>query len=131
MNYYKGNFYQDYENELNLRRGWLVGPFMNEKNNDKRGTDKVAIKFWKFNANEATGHKKKYQRFATEVTFILKGRIRAQIDDQSIELVKGDYVVIPPNTISNLAIKALEYTEGLTIKAPGFFPQDDTVKLEQ
>lgn len=128
MNYYKGNFFEDYEREYNPRRGWLLGQFMNEKNPDKRGTDKMAIKFWRFEKDKPTNHPAKYQRFAVECTFILKGRIRAQIDYNDIELTAGDYVVIPPNIVSNLAMTILEDAEGLTIKAPSCNP-DDTVKL--
>jgi len=128
MNYYKGNFYQDYKREYPIRRGWLLGQFMNEKENDKRGTDKMAIKFWQFKKDEPTNHKTKYQRFSAECTFILKGKLRARIDSNEIELVAGDYVVIPANIVSNLALEILEDAEGLTIKAPSCIP-DDTVKL--
>jgi len=128
MNYYKGNFYQDYKHEYNLRRGWLLGQFMNEKDNDKRGTNKMAVKFWQFEKGKPTNHPPKYQRLAVECTFILRGKIKAQIDSNEMELVAGDYVVIPPNIVSNLAIEVLEDTEGLTIKAPSCNP-DDTVKL--
>jgi len=130
MNYYKGNFYQDRERECSIRKGWLLGQFMNEKENDKRGTDKVAIKFWQFKKGKPTNHEPKYQRFAVECTFILKGKIKAQIDSNEIMLVAGDYVVIPANIISNLALEVLEDAEGLTIKAPSCIP-DDTVKLAQ
>ncbi len=126
--YYSGNFYQDRENDPK-RNGWLVGRFMNEKVNDLRGTDKVEIKFWKFEKGVPTKHPSKYQRFATEYTFVLRGKIRGRIGLKELELEAGNYVVIPPNVISNLAIEVLsgEAAEGITIKAPSL--PGDTVKL--
>lgn len=128
MNYYKGKYNIDYEKEFSQRKGWLVGPFMNEKQNNLRGTKSMAIKFWKFKKNTPTGHAFKYQRFATECTFIFKGKLKAIIDSGEFEFIAGDYVVLPPNVVSNLAIEVIEDSEGLTIKAPSFIP-DDTVKL--
>ncbi len=131
MNYYKGNFNQDREVSIKEgRKEWLIGQFMNEKTNDIRGTDKFAVKFWKFKKGQETNHPPKYQRFATESTFILKGKLKARIENDEFLFVEGDYVVIPPNTVSNLAIEVLEDAEGITIKAPSCIP-DDTVKLSK
>lgn len=125
MNYYKGNFYQDRDNELTRNNGWLVGRFMD----GYRHTKKVSIKFWKFNKREEAKHGLKYEREATECTFILKGSVRGIIDDQKIIFQAGDYVVIPAKIKSNMIIEVLdEPAEGLTIKAPSL-PKEDSVKL--
>jgi|SRR3989338_8318216 len=123
-NYYKGK----YDEDRKERNGWVIGQFMNEKIDDKRGTDKFAVKFWKFKKGQETNHPSKYQRFATEATFVLKGKLRAKIEEDEFLFVEGDYVIIPPNTTSNLAIEVMEEAEGITIKAPSHIP-DDTVKL--
>lgn len=129
MNYYKGKYNIDYEKEFSKRKGWLIGSFMNENKNDLRGTQNIAIKFWKFKKGVSTGHPFKYQRFATECTFILKGKLKAIIDSDEFDFTAGDYVVLPPNVVSNLAIEVIEDSEGITIKTPSFFLNDDTVKL--
>lgn len=124
MKYYKGNTHKDYEREYSERWGWLIGRFMK----GERKTTKVAVKFWKFEKGKNTNHEFKFQKIATECTFILKGKIRAQIGSKKMILKAGDYVVIPPRIKSNLAIRALENTEGITIKAPSC-SKEETVKL--
>lgn len=128
MNYYRGNLHEDREREPE-RNGWLIGQFMNEKKLDYRGTDKMAIKFWQFKKGQITNHKTKYQKFATECTVILKGKIKARIGSEEMILLAGEYIVLPPNTISNLALEILEDAEGMTIKAPSCIP-DDTIKID-
>lgn len=125
MNYYKGNFYQDRENELTKRRGWLIGRFMD----GYRHSEKVSVRFWQFKKGEEKEHVLKYEREATECTFILKGSVKGVIDDQKIIFQAGDYVVIPAKIKSNIIIEVLdEPVEGLTIKAPSL-PEEDSVKL--
>ena len=121
MNYYIGNFHEDREKEPE-RKDWLVGQFMD----GQRRTDKMSIKFWHFTKGP-TGHKSKYQTIATECTIVTKGKLRAEIGSEKFEFAAGQYVVIPPMVPSNLAIEALEDSEGITIKAPSCDP-DDTVK---
>ena len=131
MNYYKGNFRDDRQSrkdENHPGHEWLVGHFMNEKLSDFRGTQAMSVKFWYFKKNQKTEHKDKFQRFATECTVVIKGRLKAKIENDEFEFQEGDYVVVPPNIVSNLALEALEESEGITIKAPSLIP-DDTVKL--
>ena len=124
MDYYRGNFYRE---SADLR-GWLLGRFMAGKGvNDARNTDKFEVKFWKFKKGEDAKHLPKYQKTATECTFILKGKIMGEIKSQPIVLEAGEYVVIPPGTVSNFPKTVIEDVEGLTIKAPS--AEGDTVKL--
>ncbi|HEY4494346.1 MAG TPA: hypothetical protein VJB95_02890 [Candidatus Paceibacterota bacterium] len=125
MNYYRGNFRKDREARKN---DWLVGHFMNEKIADIRGINTMSVKFWHFQKGEKD-HKTKFQRFSTECTVVIKGKLKAKIESDEFEFNEGEYVVIPPNIVSNLAIEALEDCEGITIKAPSINP-DDTVKLD-
>ncbi|OGI82070.1 hypothetical protein A3E95_01855 [Candidatus Nomurabacteria bacterium RIFCSPHIGHO2_12_FULL_44_22b] len=134
MNYYKGKYSVDRENRKNE---WLVGPFMNERGPDYRGTKHMAIKFWEFKKDKPKEHNTKFQRFCTECTILLSGKLKAMIDNEEFEFNAGEYVVIPPNIKSNLAIELLtDKAEGITIKAPSFIlpkvelgTSDDTVKL--
>jgi mannose-6-phosphate isomerase-like protein (cupin superfamily) len=123
--YYKGNYYDDYRNEYVEHRGWLVGEFME----CFRKTSAVEIKFWKFKKNEKVEHEKKLQSKAIECTFILKGRIKGEIDGKEIVLSGGDYVIIPSLVINNFPKKILEDVEGLTIKAPSNTTDKITEKM--
>ncbi|MBU6500953.1 MAG: hypothetical protein KGJ89_02400 [Patescibacteria group bacterium] len=128
MSYYRGNYYKDREQDLPKYKGWLVGQFVKENVSAVRGTKDVAIKFWQFKKGQPTNHESKYQTIVTECTFMLKGALKAKIESEEFIFAAGEYVVIQPNTTSNLAIEALEDSEGITIKAPSTSP-DDTVKL--
>ncbi len=121
--YYRGNYYKDYEKEYHEHKGWLVGEFME----CFRKTKSVEIKFWKFNKYGKIEHEKKLQCRAIECTFILKGRIRGEIDNEEVFLGTGDYVVIPPRVSNNFPIEILECAEGLTIKVPS----DKTDKITE
>lgn len=124
MNYYKGNFRQDRENDG--KNGWLVGRFMEHY----RHTEKMGVKFWTFSKGEEKGHKLKYEKEAVECSIIIKGKVRGKIDDREIIFEAGDYVVIPAKIRSNMIMEVLEGpVEGFTIKAPSM-PIDDSVKLE-
>jgi len=124
MNYYKGNFNNDYKKEFSKKRGWLVGRFQD----GYRKTEKVAIKFWKFKKGEGEEHTCKYEERATECTFIFKGEVKGIIDGKNVLLKTGDYVVIPPKIKSNMIMEVIKPTEGLTIKAPSL-PVEDSVKF--
>jgi mannose-6-phosphate isomerase-like protein (cupin superfamily) len=124
MNYYRGNFYEEYKGSRD-RRGWLIGQFMDIEDGARK-TEKVEIKFWEFHKGEETKHRPKHQKVATEFTFILKGRVRGEIDGQPVILQENDYVVIPAGVPNNFPTKILEDARGLTVKAPSI--ADDTVK---
>jgi len=127
MNYYKGNFYQDRDNELKEKNGWIVGRFMN----GYRHTEKVSIKFWRFEKGQEKNHSLKYEKEAVECTLFLKGSVKGVVDDKEIIFQEGDYVVIPAKIKSNTIVEVLDSpAEGLTIKAPSL-PKEDSVKLEK
>ncbi|PIR68626.1 hypothetical protein COU49_00160 [Candidatus Nomurabacteria bacterium CG10_big_fil_rev_8_21_14_0_10_35_16] len=126
MNYYKGNFHEDRERELKERNGWIVGRFLD----GYRHTEKIGIKFWKFNKGEEGEHTLKYEKEAIECTFVLKGKVRGIVDGTEIIFKAGDYIVIPAKIQSNMIVEVIdEPIEGFTIKGPSL-PKDDSVKLK-
>ena len=128
MNFYKGNFRQDRENELkDGKNGWIVGRFMEHY----RHTEKMGVKFWKFFKGEEKGHSFKYEKEAVECSIIIKGKVRGIVDNREIIFEEGDYIVIPAKIRSNMIMEVLEEpVEGFTIKAPSM-PIDDSVKLDK
>jgi quercetin dioxygenase-like cupin family protein len=121
MKYYKGSF----RTEQTERNGWIIGRFMD----GIRRNEFVAVKSWSYKKGQNTSsHSRKYEREATEITFIISGMVRALLDGEKIVLESGDYVIIPPKVISNLVFEILEDTEALTIKSPSL-SKDDSVKL--
>lgn len=76
----------------------------------------LQIVYWEF-PEGLTGHPLKSSAII-ECTFILQDKARAIINGEEIIIQTGDYVVIEPGTPNNLVEEILEYTVGLTIKAP-------------
>lgn len=89
-----------------MTKGWFVGDFypVSLKTTDAE----VAIK--KYNAGETEAEH--VHRIATEVTVILKGRVR--MFEQEWET--GDIIVIEPN--ESTAFEALEDTLTVVVKTP-------------
>ena len=118
--FYHGNYVEEAEIESKDPRKdkwWFVGHFMPE---GYRKTKAMGLKYWKFNKGEEASHKPKSgEPLSTECDLILSGRVRGLIAGEEITLSAGDYVIIPPNTPSNLIQEVLEEPViGLTIKAP-------------
>ena len=126
--YYKGN----YEIEANVAtenprkdKFWIVGHFMPAK--DARTTPDLGIKYWTFKKGEEHEHPDKLELRSTEVTLILKGKVRGFIEEKvgsslvrsRVELKAGQYVVIPYGVRNNLIQKVVKGPAvGITIKAP-------------
>jgi quercetin dioxygenase-like cupin family protein len=114
--YYRGNYFEDSKKEYDQHKGWLVGDFME----CFRKTNAVEIKFWKFKTGEDTKHENKLQCRAIECTFILKGQIKGEIDNEKVILNTGEYVVIPPRVVNGFTIKApSDKTDKITEKMFG------------
>ena len=120
--FYKGDYKKDAERETkNPRKDkfWIVGHFMPTQ--DPRKTQDMGIKYWRFSKGEEGNHKPKErgEQRSTECTLILEGAVCGSVNGETITLLKGEYVIINPETPSNLIEKVLESPAiGLTIKAP-------------
>jgi hypothetical protein len=126
--FYKGN----YEKEAAIEtkdprkdRFWIVGHFMPD--GDARTTKDLGIKYWTFNNSEEDDHPDKEERRSTEVTLILKGKVRGFIEEEvdgslvrsPVELEAGEYVVIPYGVRNNLIQEVVDGPAvGITIKVP-------------
>lgn len=110
--FYVGSYRHDGLN--NSHRGWIIGKFMENK---PQKTDKVEVKYWEFDKCEDTKHPMKTSE-TIECTFILTGKTKAIINNETVILVAGDYIVIEPNVPNNVVQNILEDTTGITIKAP-------------
>lgn len=110
--YYIGDIEHDAKNDG--YRGWVVGSFLPK--DWVRKVDEVEILYWSFPPGKIN-HPTKTSSIV-EVTIILEGSIEGDIDNIPLVLKKGQYIVIKPGTINNIAQNALENVVGLTIKAP-------------
>jgi mannose-6-phosphate isomerase-like protein (cupin superfamily) len=129
-NFYQGNYEEEAEfvsTDPPKTKWWFVGHFIPW--GGCRKTEAMGLKYWKFSKGEEALHKpKKGEPGATECTMIFKGSVRGTIDGEQITLSAGEYVIIRPNTPSNLIEKVLEEPlVGLTIKAPNK-PDQDTAR---
>ncbi len=110
--YYVGNIREDAKN--GSHRGWVVGSFMEDELVQKN--DAVEILYWEFEPGKID-HPTKTSSII-EVTIILEGSITGEIEGKPITLSKGQYIVIRPGVVNNIAQNALEKVVGITIKAP-------------
>jgi len=90
-----------------FNRGWFVGNF--EPSLIKTNDVEVAYKSFEVGETE----KKHFHKIATELTLVANGRISMN----NIEYVKGDIVVIEPNTPCDF--KAIEKSNLVVVKYPG------------
>lgn len=113
----KGNFYKEQD-----RNGWIYGNFMPE---GLHRDDRVEIKLTKL--PKSYSNKPHYQKTATKLDIIWKGRAIWEISGEEVELNDGDYVIIPPKV--RTAIKDVLSSELIvqTIKIPST-PEDKVVK---
>jgi mannose-6-phosphate isomerase-like protein (cupin superfamily) len=109
--HYVGKYQADSLNKKH--RGWLIGKFMEES---PRKTDHVEIKYWEIKPDD-NSHPAKTSTII-ECTFIIEGHCTAMIDGHRYELHGGDYVVIEPETPSNVLEQVHSFTRGITVKAP-------------
>lgn len=110
-NYYVGTAAEDGSNGPN--RGWIVGSFMDDA---IRKTDDVEIKYWTFPIGE-TSHDTKVST-VIEITLILSGVVRGEIDGEPVVMRAGQYMVIPAGIENNVPMEVLQPASGITIKAP-------------
>ena len=118
---YFGNF----KEESKRHGGWFIGHFLDEtscKRND------IEIKYWEF-PHGIANHEKKFQKSASEITLILRGKIEGIIDGERVKLQAGEYVFIPPGVKNGFPDIVLEYVEGITIKFPSI--PNDKVRIEE
>ena len=128
--FYHGNYEEESEiksTDPRKDKWWFVGHFMPE---GYRKTKAVGLKYWRFNKGEEASHEPKNgEPLSTEFDLILSGRVHGVIAGMDIILSAGEYVIIPPNTPSNLILKVLEEPViGLTIKAPSD-PDHDSARI--
>ncbi len=110
--FYTGSLRQDAVNGVN--RGWVVGKFLADPT---RYTTEIEVKYWEFEVGNNHGHPAKTSD-TTEWTYILTGRVRCEIEGQSLELKAGDYILIHPGTPNNTVAEILESASGICVKAP-------------
>lgn len=125
----KKHYISSLEKDYSGENEWLIGHFFK----DSRRTDKIELKYWKFDVKTKKKHAPKLQKQSAEITILLKGKIRGYIENSKITLSATekdkDYVFIPAGLVSNLVEEVLEDAEGITIKAPS--TEYDTLKLDQ
>lgn len=90
-----------------MSKGWFVGNF--EPSLYKTNDCEVGIKSYKKGEYE----KKHYHKIATEITVIVKGRVRMF----NQEFFEGDVLVVEPGEITDF--EALEDSMNVVVKLPG------------
>lgn len=96
-------------------RNWVVGQFMEGVHK----TDQIEVKYWEFTKGEDTNHATK-RSSTTEWTYILRGTIKAQLDEAEVILHEGEYVLIQPGVPNNTVAEILENAKGITVKSPSY-----------
>lgn len=97
--YFVGNI-----SEFGGTRGYFVGYFMRGKlfpegrNLDLLGREDFECAVMDLpKSDPSLPH---YHKLATEVTYVLSGRLKMIIEGKSLELEKGDFMVLPPKVVS-------------------------------
>ena len=117
QNFHKGNYKDEAEEDSPRKyKGWLFGDFIQH---GPRKTAALELKYWRFERGQEKNHRAKDgEPVATECTLILEGKVRGNIDGQTVYLSAGEYVLIHPRVPSNLVEEVIETVVGITIKAP-------------
>ncbi len=119
--FYKGNCKEDALKCPTTGGGWFMGHFIKE---GIRKSDRIEIKWWKFDEGKVKDHENKIQFYETEVTIILDGEIVGYINGEKINLRRGEYVVIPPRIENNFPENVIsKEVIGITVKFPSL-PND-------
>lgn len=88
--YKKGNVFQEQE-----RDGWIYGNFMPEGDISK--DERAEIKVAKLDKDFTS--KPHFNKTSTKLDIIWNGQAIWEVDGKEIEMITGDYVIIPPKTI--------------------------------
>lgn len=114
--YVKGNV-----SEFSQTKGYFVGRFLGEAGHPELETEKVEIA-WKelpTTFDEETPH---FHKGGVEVNIVISGSYTVQIEDETVTLIEGDFLVVyPEKKLKN--ISAEENTELIVVKAPSL-PDD-------
>lgn len=84
--------------------------------NYPRKNSEVEIKYWERKPGRTTHPKKTSSTL--EITLILEGKIRGQVDNKPITLEAGQYITIKPNIVNNLSEVVVKECKAITVKAP-------------
>lgn len=100
-----------------MTKGWFIGNF--EPTLYKTNDCEVAVKCYKAGNFE----KKHFHKIATEITVIVKGRVRMF----NQEFVEGDMIVVEPGEATSF--EALEDSMNVVVKLPG--AKNDKYEMEE
>ena len=116
--FHRGNYKKEAEEVTTDQpkdKWWVFGDFIPH---GPRKTAALELKYWKFEKGHEGKPKVNGEPVATECTLILEGKVRGNIDGQTVYLSAGEYVLIHPRVPSNLIEEVIEPVLGITIKAP-------------
>jgi quercetin dioxygenase-like cupin family protein len=111
----KGNVFEN-----NGHNGWIYGAFMDGIAKDSRAEIKIVKLPKSFTS------KPHFQKTATKIDIVWEGNGIWQIDDQDVQLSRGDYVIIPPETTACIKQVLSDDIIVQTIKIPSI-PEDKVV----
>ncbi len=96
--------------------GYFIGQFMGEKGFPILETDEVEIAYKKL-PEKFSEEKPHYHKKGIEVNIVIKGKYRAQVNGEIVEISSNEFLVIYPQaTLRN--ISAQKGTELIVVKAP-------------
>jgi quercetin dioxygenase-like cupin family protein len=119
--WYKGNLRED--GLFGVKRGWVIGKFLATP---CRNTTTVEVKYWEFLSGQNHGHPAEVSD-TLELTYVLEGIVRCEIEGESHVLCAGDYIVVHPGTPKNTVADIIKTARGITIKAPSDPPAKHVV----
>ena len=112
----KNKFVKGNVNEFSETKGYFIGRFLGEKGFPDLETDEVEIA-WKSlptTFNEKCAH---FHKQGVEVNIVISGKYKVLVNNQEVELKKGDFLVVYPETkLKNISTE--KKTELIVIKSP-------------
>jgi quercetin dioxygenase-like cupin family protein len=117
--YKKGNIL----GEQKERNGWIYGNFM--PNGDLAKDERIEIKV--VDLNNTFTSKPHYNKTSTKIDMVWEGEAIWQIEGEDIEMKRGDYLIIPPETSTCIKKVISDKLVVQTIKFPSI--SDDKVMI--
>ncbi len=96
--------------------GYFIGRFMKEKGFPILETDEVEVA-WKKLPSKFNDEKPHFHKKGIEINIVIKGKYKALVNNELIEISEKEFLVIYPRTVL-MNISATKGTELIVVKAP-------------
>lgn len=112
----KNKFFKGKLDDFQKFSGYFIGQFMGEKGFPILETDEVEIAYKKL-PEKFEGDKPHFHKKGVEISIIIKGKFKAQVNKKIVEISEKEFLVVYPRTTLK-KISAQKDTELIVVKAP-------------